>query len=64
MSSQVTLEMIYNEIKQINKRLSLVEDTVEGINVKDLPRATVSKQEQAEIKRAVEEMKESQLFLI
>ena len=64
MSSQVTLEMIYNEIKQINKRLSLVEDTVEGINVKDLPRVTVSKQEQAEIKRAVEELKESQLFLI
>ena len=64
MSSQVTLEMIYNEIKQINKRLSLVEDTVEGRIVRDLPRATVSKQEQTEIKRAVEEMKESQLFLI
>jgi hypothetical protein len=55
--TQVTLEMIYNEVKQVNKRLSLIEDALEEVIVKGLPEVTISKEEKAEIKRSIEEMK-------
>jgi len=35
--SQVTLEMIYDEVIQVNRRLSLIEDAVEELIVKVLP---------------------------
>jgi hypothetical protein len=49
--------LIYNEVKQVNKRLSLIEDAIEEVIVKGLPVVTVSKQEKEEINRSVEEMK-------
>jgi actin-like ATPase involved in cell morphogenesis len=55
--TQVTLEMIYDEVKQVNKRLSLIEDAIEEVIVKGLPKVTISKKEKEEIKRSVEEMK-------
>ena len=57
MGTQVTLEMIYDEVKQVNKRLSLIEDAIEEVIVKGLREATVSKEEKEEIKRSIEEMK-------
>ena len=57
MGTQVTLEMIYDEVKQVNKRLSLIEDAIEEVIVKGLPKVTISKKEKEEIKRSVEEMK-------
>lgn len=57
MNTQVTLEMIYAEVKKVNKRLSLIEDAVEDVIIKGLPQITVSKEEKQEIKRSVEEMK-------
>ena len=57
MSTEVTLEMIYDEVKQVNKRLSLIEDAIEEVIVKGLPEVTVSKEEKEEIKRSIEEMK-------
>jgi hypothetical protein len=55
--TQVTLEMIYNEVKQVNKRLSLIEDAIEEVIVKGLPEVTISKEEKEEIKRSIEELK-------
>jgi len=49
--------MIYDEVKQVNKRLSLIEDAIEEVIVKGLREATVSKEEKEEIKRSIEEMK-------
>jgi predicted transcriptional regulator len=57
MGTQVTLEMIYDEVKQVNKRLSLIEDAIEEVIVKGLPKVTISEKEKEEIKRSVEEMK-------
>ncbi len=57
MVSQVTLEMIYDEVKKVNKRLSLIEDAIEEVIVKGLPEVTISKGEKEEIKRSIEEMK-------
>jgi len=49
--------MIYDEVKQVNKRLSLIEDAIEEVIVKGLPKVTISKKEKEEIKRSVEEIK-------
>ncbi len=57
MGTQVTLEMIYDEVKQVNKRLSLIENAIEEVIVKGLPRVTVSEEEKEEIKRSIAEMK-------
>ena len=57
MGTQVTLEMIYDEVKQVNKRLSLIEDAIEEVIVKGLPEVTISKEEKQEIKRSIKEMK-------
>jgi hypothetical protein len=53
----VTLEMIYNEVKRVNKRLSLIEDAIEEVIVKGLPEVTISKEEKEEIRRSIQEMK-------
>jgi hypothetical protein len=53
----VTLEMIYDEVKRVNKRLSEIEDTIEEVIVKGLPEVKVSTQEKQEIKRLIQEMK-------
>jgi predicted transcriptional regulator len=55
--TQVTLEMIYDEVKQVNKRLRLIEDAIEEVIVKGLPKVTISKKEKEEIERSVEETK-------
>jgi len=31
MNTQVTLEMIYDEVKKVNERLRLIEDIFEGV---------------------------------
>jgi hypothetical protein len=49
--------MIYDEVKQVNKRLSLIEDAIEEVIVKGLPKVSVSREEKEEIRRSVQEMK-------
>jgi hypothetical protein len=56
-STPVTLEMIYAEVKQVNKRLSVIEDAIEEVIVKGLPEVTVNKEEKEEIRRSIQEMK-------
>ena len=43
MGTRVTLEMIYEEVKKVNERLTLIEDTVEEVIIKGLPEVTLSK---------------------
>lgn len=57
MGTPVTLEMIYNEVKRVNKRLSLIEDAIEEVIVKGLPEVTISKEEKEEIRSSIQEMK-------
>ena len=51
------LEAIYREVKLINKRLDLLEDLIEEIIIKELPRAKLSEEEITEIKKSIEDMK-------
>jgi len=57
MNSQVTLEMIYDEVKRVNERLNLIEDIIEEVLVKGLPEAELSKEKIKEIERSIKEMK-------
>ena len=56
-SIRVTHEMIYDEVKRVNKRLSLIEDAIEEVIVKGLPEVNISEEKKEEIKRSIQEMK-------
>jgi hypothetical protein len=58
MSSEVTLEMIYAEVKKVNERLRLIEDVIEEIVIKGLPEVALSKEKVREIERSIQEMKQ------
>jgi hypothetical protein len=53
----ITLEMIYDEVKRVNKRLSAIEDAIEDAIVKGLPEVKISPEENEEVKNAISEMK-------
>jgi hypothetical protein len=57
MSTPVTLEMIFQEVKKVNDRLILIENAFEEVIIKNLPEATFSKKEAKEIEEAIQEMK-------
>ncbi len=57
MSNQITLEMIYDEVKRVNERLRLIEDVIEEVVIKGLPEASLSKKKIMEIERSIQEMK-------
>jgi len=54
---QVTLEMIYNEVRKVNQRLELIEDVIEEILTKNLPEIELTEEEVKEIEDSVKEMK-------
>jgi hypothetical protein len=54
---QVTLQMIYDEVKRVSKRLNLIEGIIEEVITKTLPEARLSKQKINEIKKSIKEMK-------
>ena len=57
MNTQVTLEMVYNEVKRVNERLELIEDVIEEVLIKGLPEVELSKEKIKEIERSIKEMK-------
>jgi len=54
---QVTLEMIYDEVRKVNERLELIGDIIEEILTKNVPEIEPSEEEVKEIEDSVEEMK-------
>ncbi len=54
---QVTLEMIYDEVRKVNERLELIEDIIEEILTKNLPEIELSEEEIKRIEDSVKEMK-------
>jgi len=58
--SKVTLSMVYEEIKRINKRMDFIEELVEEVVVRELPKAKLTEEEVAEIKKSLEEMKKGE----
>ncbi len=57
MSTPMTLEMIYAEVKRVNERLRLIEEVIEEVVIKMLPKASMSKKKIKEIEASIQEMK-------
>ncbi|MCP8307411.1 MAG: hypothetical protein H3Z54_01760 [archaeon] len=53
----VTLEAIYKEVKAINERLDFLEDLIEEVIVRELPKVKLSEIEIEEIRKSINEMK-------
>jgi predicted transcriptional regulator len=64
MATEVTLEMIYDEVKRVNKRLGLIEDAIEEVIIKGLPEVSLNKAKKEEIRRSVEEMKKGEFVTL
>ena len=58
MDGQPTLETIYEEVRRVNKRLSLIEEVIEEVIIRGLPKVKLSEEEVEEIKASIKEMRE------
>ncbi|MGB9896158.1 MAG: hypothetical protein ACPLN2_09705 [Thermoproteota archaeon] len=58
--SKVTLNMVYEEIKKLNKRMDFIEELVEEVVARELPKAKLTEEEVARIKKSLEEMKKGE----
>jgi len=58
MDSQPTLETIYEEVRKVNERLSLIENILEEVIIRGLPKVKLSEEEISEIQSSIKEMKE------
>jgi tetrahydromethanopterin S-methyltransferase subunit G len=52
--------MVYEEIKKLNKRMDFIEELVEEVVVRELPKAKSTEEEVAKIKKSLEEMKKGE----
>ena len=55
-----SLEAIHEELKSLNERLSFIEDLVEQVILRELPRTKISRSELVEIKRCVAQMRKGE----
>jgi len=58
MDGQPTLETIYEEVRKVNERLSLIEEVIEEVIIRGLPKVRLSEEEINEIKASIKEMRE------
>jgi predicted transcriptional regulator len=57
MGTRVTLETIYEEVRKVNERLTLIEEAVEEVVTKGLPEVKIQKKKMSEIEQSVQEIK-------
>jgi uncharacterized coiled-coil DUF342 family protein len=55
-----SLEAIHNEIRSLNERLDFIEQLVEEVILKQLPKVHVSEREMAQIRKSIIEMRAGQ----
>ena len=60
MDSQITLEMIYEEIRRVNERLTIIEEVIEEALIRGLPEVELSEEEIVEIKASINEMRKGE----
>ena len=58
--SQATLDMIYDEVRKVNERLTMIEEVIEEVLIKGLPEAELSDEETREIEASIKEMREGE----
>lgn len=57
MDGEPTLEAIYEEVRKVNERLSLIESVIEEVIIRGLPKVRFSEEEVEEIRSSIKEMK-------
>ena len=55
--TKVTLDVIYEELRRLNRRMDILEELMEEIILRELPRVKLSEKEIDEIKKSVEEIR-------
>jgi len=55
--TKVTLDVIYEELRRLNRRMDILEEFMEEIILRELPRVKLSEKEMDEIKKSVEEIR-------
>ena len=60
MTAQPSLEAIYDEVRKVNERLSLIESIIEEVIIRGLPKVKLSEEEIREIRSSIKEMKEGE----
>ncbi|MEM2154672.1 MAG: hypothetical protein QXY76_07140 [Nitrososphaeria archaeon] len=58
--SEVTLSMVYEEVKKLSKKIEFIEELVEELIVRELPKTKLSEKEVEEIKNALEQIKKGE----
>jgi len=56
-NSKVTLEMVYGEVKKISQKLAFIEDVIEEVFIRTIPKESLPKEKLEEIKKRLAEMK-------
>ncbi len=54
---EITLGMVYEEIRRLNRKLDFLEEMVEEVMTRELPKAKLSDEEVNKIKSSLEQMK-------
>ena len=57
MDSEPSLEAIYEEVRKVNERLSLIESVIEEVIIRGLPKVRLSEEEVEEIRSSIREMR-------
>lgn len=57
MGSEPSLEAIYEEVRKVNERLSLIESVIEEVIIRGLPKVRLSEEEIEEIRSSIREMR-------
>lgn len=57
MSGELSLESIYEEVRKVNERLSLIGSVIEEVIIRGLPKVRLSEEEVEEIRSSIKEMR-------
>jgi len=58
--SEITLNMVYEEIRRLNKKMDFIEELVEEMILRELPKVKFNEEEAAEIRSSIEQMKKGE----
>ena len=62
--TKVTLDVIYEELRRLNRRMDILEELMEEIILRELPRVKLSEKEIDEIKKSVEEIRRGECAIL
>jgi hypothetical protein len=58
--SEITLNMVYEEIRRLNKKMDFIEELVEEMILRELPKVKFNEEEAEEIRSSIEQMKKGE----